>query len=221
MTLLDAINARHSVRAYRTDPIPEEIRSRLDAFVAKCNEDGHLDISIQYDDPAGFDSRLAQYGSFRNVQNYIVLAGKKEDGFDFRCGYYGEKIVLFAQQSGLNTCWTALTFNKKRVKEIISPGDTLCMVIALGYGETQGNVRKSKGVDDVVIGKGEMPGWFRSGVEAALKAPTAMNQQKFVFGMKDGEPAVKVKGVGIHTMVDCGIVAYHFEIGSGREVNLI
>ena len=218
MTLSEAIDARHSVRAYKDKPIPEDIRTQLDAFVAECNEEGNLHMSVQYDDPAGFDSRLAQYGSFRNVQNYIVLAGKKEGDFDFRCGYYGEKIVLFAQQAGLNTCWAALTFNKRRVKEIVPPGDSLCMVIALGFGETQGNSRRSKTIDEVVISRGEMPDWFRRGVEAALKAPTAMNQQKFVFGMKDGKPAVKVKGIGVHTKVDCGIVAYHFEVESGRKV---
>lgn len=65
-----------------------------------------------------------------------------------------------------------------------------------------------------MISKGEMPAWFRNGVEAALKAPTAVNRQKFAFGMKNGEPAEKVKGVGIHTKVDLGIVAYHFEVGS-------
>lgn len=221
MTLLEAIDARHSVRAYKSTPIPEEVRSQLDAFTEDCNKEGNLNIFIQYDDPAGFDSRLARYGSFRNVENYIVLAGKKDDSFDFRCGYYGEKIVLLAQQLGLNTCWAALTFNKKKVKEVVAPGDTLCMVIALGYGETQGISRKSKNTEDVVATRGNMPDWFRSGVEAALKAPTAMNQQKFVFGMKNGRPAVRVKGMGPHTKVDLGIVAWHFEIGSGREIEAI
>ena len=218
MTLQEAIDARHSVRAYKTDPIPEEIREKLDAFVKECNKEGDLHISIRYDDPAGFDSRLAHYGSFRNVRNYIVLAGEKGPDFNFRCGYYGEKIVLFAQQLGLNTCWTALTFNKKKVKELIDPQDTLCMVIALGYGETLGIAHKSKGISDVVASRGDMPEWFRLGVEAALKAPTAVNQQKFAFGMKDGAPAVMVKGFGGYTKVDLGIVAYHFEIGSGRKV---
>ena len=221
MTLLEAIDARHSVRAYKSTPIPEEVRSQLDAFTADCNKEGNLNISIRYDDPAGFDSRLAHYGSFRNVGNYIVLAGKKDESFDFRCGYYGEKIVLLAQQLGLNTCWAALTFNKKKVKEVVAPGETLCMVIALGYGETQGVSRKSKKTEDVVATRGNMPDWFRSGVEAALKAPTAMNQQKFVFGMKNGQPAVRVKGMGPCTRVDLGIAACHFEIGSGREIEAI
>jgi nitroreductase len=208
------------VGAYKNTTIPEEIRIKHDTFVSDCNKEGRLHISIQYDDPTGFDSRLAHYGSFRNVQNYIVLAGKKGEDFDFRCGYYGEKIVLFAQTLGLNTCWAALTFNKKKVKEIIAPDDTLCMVIALGYGETQGSNRKSKSIDDVVISKGTMPDWFRRGVEAAIKAPTAMNQQKFAFGVKGGEPVAKVKGMGPYTKVDLGIVSYHFEIGSGRKISV-
>ena len=221
LTLEEAIDARHSVRAYKADPISPEIRNQLDAFVSECNEEGNLNISIQYDDPSGFDSKLAHYGSFRNVRNYIVLAGKKDEDFDFRCGYYGEKIVLFAQQLGLNTCWVALTFNKKKVKELVADDETLCMVIALGYGETQGNSRKSKSIDEVTSGRDNMPDWFRKGAEAALKAPTATNQQKFVLGMKDGEPAVKVKGFGPYTKVDCGIVAYHFEVASGRKMKLL
>ncbi len=221
MTLQEAIDARHSVRAYQDTAIAEETRAALDEFADSCNAEGKLHIFIRYDDPAGFDSKLAQYGSFRNVKNYIVLAGKKDEDFDFRCGYYGEKIVLYAQQLGLNTCWTALTFNKKMVQELIPEGESLCMVIALGYGETQGVDRKSKNAEDVVASKGEMPDWFRKGVEAALKAPTAINQQKFAFGMKDGEPAVKVKGFGVHTKVDLGIVAYHFEVGSDRKVAAI
>ena len=119
MTIMEAINARHSVRAYKDTPIPQDVRDQLDSFVKACNDESRLNITIRYDDPAGFDSRLAHYGSFSNVRNYIVLKGSKCADFDFICGYFGEKIVLFAQQLGLNTCWTALTFNKRKVKEMV------------------------------------------------------------------------------------------------------
>ena len=72
MTILEAIDARHSVRVYQDKPIDEEIRKQLDAFLADCNQESGLNIFIRYDDPDGFDSRLAHYGSFRNVKNYIV-----------------------------------------------------------------------------------------------------------------------------------------------------
>lgn len=220
MTLMEAIDARHSVRAYTGATIPPETRSALDDFAAACSREGELDIFIRYDDPAGFDSRLAHYGSFRHVNNYIVLAGNKKGNFDFRCGYYGEKLVLFAQQLGLNTCWAALTFNKKKVKTLVAPGETLCMVIALGYGENQGRPHRGKLFSDVVSLSGDAPAWFRSGVEAALKAPTAVNQQKFQFSLDGEEAVLKVKGFGSCLQVDLGIVALHFELGSDRKVRI-
>ena len=219
MTIMEAIDARHSVRAYKDMPIPQETRDQLDAFVSGCNEESGLNITVRYDDPDGFDSKLAHYGSFSNVKNYIILKGSKRVDFDFECGYFGEKIVLYAQQLGLNTCWTALTFNKKKVKELVPGGEKLCMVIALGYGETQGTPHKSKSLYDVIDVKGGMPEWFVAGVESALKAPTAVNQQKFCFMLENDEPSVKVRGIGTFTKVDLGIAAYHFEAAAGKKVN--
>ena len=220
MTIMEAIDARHSVRAYKDMAIPQEVRDRLDAFVSSCNDESGLNITIAYDDTEGFDSRLAHYGSFSNVRNYVILKGSKRADFDFACGYYGEKIVLYAQELGLNTCWTALTFNKKKVKELVPAGEALCMVIALGYGETQGHEHKSKSMFDVIDVKGGMPEWFVAGVESALKAPTAMNQQKFCFMLENDEPSVRVKGLGTFTKVDLGIVAYHFEAATGKRVKV-
>ena len=82
MTILEAIDARHSVRAYLDQPIEKNIRWQLDDFVKKCNQESGLNILIRYDDPDGFDSRLAHYGHFRNVKNYIVLSGKKRADFE-------------------------------------------------------------------------------------------------------------------------------------------
>lgn len=219
MTIMEAIDARHSVRAYKDIPIGQDIRGKLDEFVSRCNEESGLHITVRYDDPEGFDSRLARYGSFRNVKNYIILAGRKTADFNYICGYYGEKVVLYAQQLGLNTCWAALTFNRKKVRELIQEDETLCMVIALGYGETQGHPHKGKSLHDVVEVKGGMPEWFVEGVESALKAPTAVNQQKFTFSLDDGKPSVRARGLGSNVKVDLGIVAYHFDAATGMNVS--
>ena len=219
MTIMEAIDARHSVRAYKDIPIGQDIRGKLDEFVSRCNEESGLHITVRYDDPEGFDSRLARYGSFRNVKNYIILAGRKTADFNYICGYYGEKVALYAQQLGLNTCWAALTFNRKKVRELIQEDETLCMVIALGYGETQGHPHKGKSLHDVVEVKGGMPEWFVEGVESALKAPTAVNQQKFTFSLDDGKPSVRARGLGSNVKVDLGIVAYHFDAATGMNVS--
>ena len=218
MDTLQALKERHSVRAFTDEKIDEKMRDVLDQFVKELNRESGLHIQIRYDDPEGFDSKLAKYGKFKNVRNYIVLAGDKNEDIEEKCGYYGEKLVIEAQRLGFNTCWVALTFNKSVVRKILQPGDKLCMVIALGYGETQGVPHKGKTIEDVVISRGNIPNWFREGAEAALLAPTAMNQQKFKMGVKDGEPVILISGFGFHTKVDLGIVKYHFETASGRKV---
>lgn len=218
VTLTQAMESRHSVRAYRNEPIPAPLRERLDAFAGELNRESGLHIRIVYDDPEGFDTRYTHYGFFKNVRNYIVLAGKKDGDFYYRCGYYGEKLVLYAQSLGLNTCWTALTFNKMRVRSLVPEGESLCMAIALGCGETQGRPHRSKRPEQVSQTQGEIPDWFRAGLRAALLAPTAVNQQKFCFGLEDGEPTVRVRGIGSWTRVDLGIAALHFELGSGKTV---
>ena len=53
-------------------------------------------------------------------------------------------------------------------------------------------------------------------VEAALLAPTAMNQQKFTFALSGNRVSVKA-GIGFYTKIDLGIVKYHFEAGAGTE----
>ncbi len=218
MDITQAIKERHSVRAYTGRKIEEEKRRKLEEIIEACNEESGLHIQIRYDDPSGFDSRLAHYGKFRNVENYIIMAGVPSDDLQEKCGYYGEKIVLEAQMIGLNTCWAALTFNKGNVEKIIPVIEKLVLVIAIGYGENQGKAHKSRSLESVMATKGQMPDWFRKGAEAALLAPTAMNQQKFKMGIKDGSPVIRISGKGLYSKIDLGIVKYHFEVASGHKV---
>ena len=76
--------------------------------------------------------------------------GKKESSLEEKCGYYGEKLVLFAQELGLNTCWVAMTYSKIKTAFQVEKGEKLCIVIALGYGETQGLPHKSKSMEEVI-----------------------------------------------------------------------
>ena len=61
------------------------------------------------------------------------------------------------------------------------------------------------------------PAWFRAGVEAALLAPTAINQQKFRFELVGEREVRAVQTGGFCRGLDLGIVKYHFECGAGKE----
>lgn len=57
--------------------------------------------------------------------------------------------------------------------------------------------------------------WFLDGVDAALLAPSAMNQQKFTFILEDGGKVRAQAGVGFYSRIDLGIAKCHFELGAG------
>ena len=192
MNLKEAMAARHSVRQYKNKPLTPEIIAALQAEVEACNRDGGLHIQLVTNEPKAFDS------------------------LDEKCGYYGERLVLKAQQLGLNTCWVAMTYSKGKAVFSTAPGEKLCIVIALGYGENQGIAHKSKPFEKIASAEGQIPSWFRSGAEAALLAPTAMNQQKFKFELHGSQVTAKA-GLGFYSKIDLGIAKYHFEIGAGKE----
>ena len=80
----------------------------------------------------------------------------------------------------------------------------------------RGVPHKSKALEQVCRAEGPMPDWFRAGAEAALLAPTAVNQQKFLLTL-EGNTVKAEAGKGFYSGVDLGIVKYHFEIGAGKE----
>ena len=195
--------------------------ARLEAAIAEANREGGLRIQLVRDEPGAFTGLLAHYGSFRGVRNYLALVGPDTPGLDRAMGYYAERVVLEAQDAGLNTCWVGGTFNRRKVRNEVARGEKLVCVIAIGYGEEQGRQHRSKPLEKLCdLGGREMPAWFSDGMEAALLAPTAMNQQHFRFSLRDdGSAAVRSTG-GPFSEVDLGIVAYHFEAASGRAVTM-
>ena len=222
MTLQEAITARHSVRKYIDKKIPADIVTALQDKIAEYNKVGNLNIQLVMNETRAFSGMLS-YGTFSGVKNYFVMVGKKGNGLDERVGYYGEHLVLLSQALGLNTCWVGLSYRKVPEAYNVGKDEKLACMIALGYGETQGVSHKIKTVEQVSNASDLTPAWFKRGVEAALLAPTAVNQQKFSFeyvGMSNNRHQVRAKkGISMigYTQMDLGIAKLHFEIGAGKE----
>ena len=228
-----------------SDEDAQALQEKIDAV----NREGRLHIQLIRNEPKAFLGPLARYGKFRGVTDYLVMAGVKAaikrgqsqaclnyaereqvrmkfnaDDLDDRIGYYGEQLVLYAQTIGLNTCWVGLSYTKIPGTYTLNEGEVIQAYISIGYGETQGVSHKIKRIDQVSNVSDSTPDWFRRGVEAALLAPTAINQQKFYFELLPAENGqiAKVAAkrhfslVG-YTQMDLGIAKYHFELGAGIE----
>ncbi len=222
MDIKEAIKERHSVRQFKDLPVKSEDKEKLAALIKECNAESGLNIQLITDDPECFDTFLAHYGKFKNAKNYIAMIGKKTiDKLDQKCGYYGQKIVLEAQTLGLNTCWVAGTYGKGKCKADKNAGEKIVCVITLGYGETNGVPHKSKPLNKLCkVSEADLadtPAWFKEGLEAAILAPTALNQQKFIVSLEGDEAVITTKR-GPMTQLDLGIVKYNFEAASGHKV---
>lgn len=212
------IKERHSVRSYIDKEIETEKTNILNKLIEDINKKENLNIQLILNDGEAFDKFILHYGRLKNCKNYIALIGKKDNSLDEKVGYNGERIVLKAQGLGLNTCWVAGTYKKSAVKAKIAEDEKLVCVIAIGYGETNGVIRKSKTIDEVTVST-NYPDWFKLGIEFALLAPTAVNQQKFKFEYIDENTVKAIPGRGAMTKIDLGIVKYHFELGANKKIN--
>ena len=214
MEIMKIIKARHSVRQYTEKEIEADKRKELDDLCSKINEQAGMNIQIIYDEPKCFNGMMAHYGKFSGVSDYIAVVGPKGQDLDEKAGYYGEILVLKAQELGLNTCWVAMTHGKSRA--VIGKGQKQAIIIALGYGQTQGQAHNSKDISALAKITEESPEWYKNGVKAAILAPTAVNQQKFWIEQDGEEAKITTKG-GMMTQLDLGIVKYNFEAASGHK----
>ena len=219
MELIEAIKARHSVRKYSEQPIETAKVDILKDAVGRINAQAGLNIQLVLDEPKAFSTGMWKYGQFSGVRNYFVMAAPKGRETEEKIGYFGEELVLLAQTLGLNSCWVGLTYKKIPGTFTLREGDVVHCVIALGYGATPGTQHPQKAAENFYECEGIPPQWFKDGLDAALLAPTAVNQQKFKFILHPGnvvEARTSFSMAG-YVNIDLGIVKYHFEIGAGKE----
>ena len=214
MDPLELMKARHSVRRFTDRPLAAEAVAALNAEIAACNAESGLHLQLITDEPEAFQAGKPGYGQIKGCRNYLAVIGPKDRDED--AGYYGERVVLKAQALGVHSCWVALTYRKGKAQGTAAAGEKRYLVVALGYGESGGTAHRGKTINDVSDYRNGDPDWYRRGLEAALLAPTAINQQKFRFERSGDKVTARVAGFGFYTKLDLGIAKYHFELGAGR-----
>ena len=214
MDMMELMKQRHSVRQFTDKALEADAVKTLQKEIDACNKESGMHIQLITNEPEAFQAGKPTYGQFKRCRNYLAIVGPK--GKDVEAGYYGERVVLKAQELGINSCWVALTYKKGKAQGTESAGEKRYLVVALGYGEDAGADHKVKSITDVSDYKSGDPDWYKNGLEAAVLAPTAMNQQKFKFERNGDKITAKVAGIGFYTKIDLGIVKYHFEVGAGK-----
>lgn len=220
MITVETIRERHSVREYDGKPLARVEFDALGAVVRECARESSLDIQLVGDNPEVFNV-IARFGLIRGCRTHVafVVDDAKARGVadDEAIGYWGQKIVLAAQDMGFNTCWCALC-SRKKSRAVVAPGKKIRLIIAVGHGKTQGFSRKTKSVEALSsVECAKAPAWFAAAMEAAQLAPTAMNNQNFKITLLSGRKTVRIDAPqsGLN-VIDEGIVRCNFEIAANE-----
>ena len=211
MSRMDTIRARHSVREYDGRAPEGEALAALREIIGECVRESGLNIQLVTDNPETFQV-VARFGLVHGAVANIAFVTANGARDDEAIGFWGQKIVLAAQEAGLNTCWVALCSRKKN-KAAVTAGERVRLVIAVGYGKTQGVARKTKSVGELAtVECTEAPAWFASAMEAAQLAPTAMNNQNFHVTLRADARTISIEAPkGGWNLIDLGIVKRNFQ----------
>jgi len=228
MTPYEAIDARISCRAYTAEPLDQATLAELAELAARLSEESGLRLVLVGPDDGGSELRLAARMFSGNVSSYVALIGPDDNASRERFGYVGEKLVLHATALGLGTCWVAGTFDRDSVTVPLEAGEVIHDVIPIGHMPAKqpfaqrairaGLRKRDKRPEALYQGPtalAEAPDWVRSGIEAVIKGPSAVNQQPVVFvqdgaGLRATLPSVKREVA----YTDLGIAKLHFELGA-------
>ena len=223
MITVETIRERHSVREYDGKPLAQAEFDALGAVVEECARESGLDIQLVGDNPEVFNV-IVRFGLIRGCRTHVAFVvddAKTGDttkaAVDEVIGYWGQKIVLAAQDMGLNTCWCALC-SRKKSRAVVAPGKRVRLVIAVGHGKTQGFPRKTKSIGALSsVECAKAPAWFAAAMEAVQLAPTAMNNQNFKITLLSDGKTVRIEAPqsGLN-VIDEGIVRRNFEIAANE-----
>lgn len=220
MITVETIRERHSVREYDGKPLSRAEFDALGAVVEEFARESGLGIQLVGDNPEVFNV-IARFGLIRGCRTHVAFvvddAKAGDVAADEAIGYWGQKIVLAAQDMGLNTCWCALC-SRKKSRAVVAPGKKIRLIIAVGHGKTQGFTRKTKSVEALSsVECAKAPAWFAAAMEAAQLAPTAMNNQNFKITLLSDGKTVRIDAPqsGLN-VIDEGIVRCNFEIAANE-----
>lgn len=150
--ITDIIRARFSCRTYAERPIEEGIRQRLADFAAGTPA-GPLGSRARFELVAVSSQDrdalrgLGTYGMIRGATAFLIGATNKAHEYEEDFGYLMERLVLFATDLGLGTCWLGGTFTKSSFAKKIAATDNELVPAVVAVG----NIAERRRPQDSVI----------------------------------------------------------------------
>ncbi len=233
----DAIERRVSRRRFTGEPIDQDVLERLAVHCQSFEpvsfpSANTARVALVKRAPEDlFTGLVGSYGRVVGAPSAGLLVGANDN--DLEVGYVGEAFVLEATRLGLDTCWIAGAFSRKRAASLVnlSAEERVPAIVALGVAETgmrngeqrmrsivQADARRpleklAPGADLTT-----WPEWARGALDAARRAPSGGNSQPWRFRFENGVLVLrKARTLYWTAAIDLGIAMLHVELGSEHE----
>ena len=249
-SVIELIKMRTSSRSFDKKNIESVTLKKLKDYIEKSNEETKLRVRIivtqSNNNDSGKAKKLGTYGVISGANSFIVGILERDEKNALEFGYLFEKIILFATDLGLQTCWLGGTFNKSNFEENMSLADNEFIPIVSPVGIKKEKPRVFESVMRTVIGANKRKPWselffekdsllplsedsagqYAVPLEMVRLGPSASNKQPWRI-IKDENVyhffLCRTKGYGVSSYDmqknDIGIAKCHFEL-SANELGL-
>ena len=229
LNLTEAIQKRVSCRAYANRPVEQEVFDQLEQYIQELNAESGLHFQLygpRPDSASAIDMSETMFTG--TVSCYAALVAPNDALSGEQVGYYGEKLVLFATQLGLGTCWVASTYDSTTVRAEVQQGELLWDVVPIGYAMEKTPMKqhlvrmglrkrdkRPSALTESDLPFDQLPTWFKAGIDSVILGPSAVNGQPVVFGFHDGCVTADIPQYKRDVEYnDLGIAKLHFEIAA-------
>lgn len=138
-SVIDIIKERISTRTYDGRALEDEDFQKLNAYIDEINKEIKIKARFKVVSNLGTSKeeskRLGTYGFIVGANSYVVGIMDKSDNNALEFGYIFEKIILFATDLGLQTCWLGGTFSKENFQQIagLNENEFIPIITPVGY----------------------------------------------------------------------------------------
>lgn len=246
--ITEVIKIRSSCRTYDLQKIEKSILDKLKSYIEEINQECKNNERFLIIDKKISEKgeKLGTYGVISGASTFIVGVINSENHDAVRFGYLFEKIILFATDLGLQTCWLGGTFKREDFTKHsnLTEVEYIPIVSPLGYRKDKSRIlevamRKVVGANnrkswnelffDGSVSKAleqDVSGFYATPLEMIRLAPSASNKQPWRI-IKDKNLyhfyLYRTKGYGVVNYDiqknDMGIAMCHFEL-TAKELGL-
>ena len=231
---LNAINVRHSRRAFTGESLPEDKLHRLETIANEFKPFRGARAVVVKDPPENvFKGAIGSYGKVKDAPHFIAFIGDTSVlEVQEVTGYLGEGIILEATSMDIQNCWVGGFFRREVVANIagLRPNEQVLAITPIGYSlEKKSRTEKTfsrivqshkrKPIEDLLLESPQTyPYWIISALEAARLAPSAANRQPWRFLIEKNSIAIRTDNLSdgrwVSKRLDCGIAMLHIELGA-------